>query len=83
MGRVSEHANRWAGLMAVQIHPQTRGRLPYDSILVGSGKVGSLKSGSAKVGIHKVDSAKVGSDKVCSHKVDLAKVSFTSGVSRL
>jgi hypothetical protein len=54
MGRVSEHANRWAGLMAVQIHPQTGDRLPYDSILVGSVKVGSAKDGSILVGSAKV-----------------------------
>lgn len=29
------------------------GRLPYDSILVGSGKVGYVKSGSGRVGIAK------------------------------
>ena len=56
----------------VQIHPQTRGRLPYDSILVGSAKLGSAKVGSAKVG----------SFKVGSHKFGSAKVSFTCGVCR-
>jgi hypothetical protein len=76
MGRVTDHANRWAGFIAVQIQPQKGGcynpiahgcsnaphrwggRLPYDSILVGSIKVGSAKVGSVKDG-----SAKVGSSK--------------------
>ena len=53
MGRVSDHAKHCAGFMAVQIHPQAGGRLPYGSILVGSGKVGYVKSGSGKVGIAK------------------------------
>ena len=46
-------------LMAVQMHLiGGGGRLPYDSILVGSIKVGSAKVGSVKDG-----SAKVGSSK--------------------
>ena len=80
MGRVIEHANRWAGFIAVQIHPKTGGRLPYDSILVGSAKLGSAKVGSAKVGSAKDDSAEVGSAKVGSAKVGSAKVSFICGV---
>jgi len=68
------------------------GRLPYDSILVGSGKVGSGKVGSVKVGFGKVGShkdgfakvgsAKVGSAKVGSAQVGSTKVSFTCGVCR-
>ena len=59
MGRI-EHANRWVGFLAVQIHSQTWGRLLY-----GSGKVGSLRVGSLKVGSFKAGSAKVGSSGVC------------------
>ena len=53
MGRL-EHANRWVGFLAVQIHSQTWGRLLYGSGKVGSGKVGSGKVGSAEVGSGKV-----------------------------
>ena len=49
MGRI-EHANRWVGFLAVQIHSQTWGRLLYGSGKVGSGKVGSAEVGSGKVG---------------------------------
>ncbi len=64
------------GIVAVQIQPQTGGRLPYDSFKVDSFKVGSAKGGSANVGSAKVGCAKVGVAKVGTVKGSSAKVGF-------
>jgi hypothetical protein len=43
MGRVTEHANRWAGFIAVQMHPQTGVKLPCYIRLVAKGIIEGSK----------------------------------------